>query len=232
MVQTKTSNPRVFGALIGKQVGREVDILSSFELPYNADTNALDLTFLATKMEQMQQVFSDYECLGWYSTSSDGVGEADLALHQSIIDNNINDSPLCLVLNPLVDPLSRELPIQLFESELRIISDAEALVFVTSRYKIESEEAERIAVDHVANVSSSGGADDSALKKHLGGLKSAVAMLNQRLLVLARLLRAMQAGEVPVDHATLRLTHAMCNRLPAIDGLQFRDEFLTVRQIC
>ena len=56
----------------------------------------------------------------------------------------------------------RELPIHIYESELRMVEEAPTHLFVKVPYKIETGEAERISVDHIARITPSGGSTGSA----------------------------------------------------------------------
>jgi COP9 signalosome complex subunit 6 len=73
---------------------------------------------------------------------------------------DFNENPVFLLLDrdAAKSPTQKELPITLFESELRMVNDAPTLLFNKVAYTIETNEAERIAVDHVAHLSSAGGA--------------------------------------------------------------------------
>ncbi len=77
-----------------------------------------------------------------------------------------NESPLYLLLDPLVSHATQGLPLQLFESELRIINDEPTLMFSKVNYRIETGEAERIAVDHVARVGAGGAEGSQRMATH------------------------------------------------------------------
>ena len=61
-VQSKKSNPRVIGALVGIQTGRNLEIFNSFELPFEVkdDKILIKTEYLNTKSEQC-------ECFELYS---------------------------------------------------------------------------------------------------------------------------------------------------------------------
>ena len=92
----------VIGAFIGKQKGRNIEIMNSFELKFDiVDSKILiDADYYKSKELQFKQVFPDLDFLGWY-TNGDLPNEADLNIHQQIIDE-IHESPLFLKLNPIV----------------------------------------------------------------------------------------------------------------------------------
>ncbi len=58
-------------------------------------------------------------------------------------------------------PDTKELPISILESELRMVEEKPTLLFVKVPYKIETGEAERIAVDHVAKITPTGSSTGS-----------------------------------------------------------------------
>lgn len=96
----------VFGALIGKQEGRNMEIMNSFELNYKIrnDNFIIDKDFYYQKEDQFKQVFPDLDFLGWYTTSnspaSDKPTNKDIDVHKQICE--INESPVFLKLNPFV----------------------------------------------------------------------------------------------------------------------------------
>ncbi|XP_022848342.1 COP9 signalosome complex subunit 6a-like isoform X3 [Olea europaea var. sylvestris] len=102
-----------------------------------------------------------------------------------------------------------------------------ALIFVRSGYTIETVEAERISIDHVAHLKpSDGGSAATQLAAHLTGIHSAIKMLNSRIRGLNHYLLAMQKGDVPVENSLLRQVSSLLRRLPAIESEKFQDDFL------
>ncbi|KAL2609792.1 hypothetical protein R1flu_028365 [Riccia fluitans] len=216
--------PRVFGCVLGVQTGRTVEIFNSFELKYDSALEGLDRPFLETKQEQYKKVFPKYDVLGWYSTGSD-VQDTDMLIHKALMD--INESPIYILLNPAINHAQKDLPITLYESELHVIEGAPSLIFVKSSYTIETVEAERISVDHVAHIKPSDGSTAATqLAAHLTGIHSAIKMMNSRVKVLHHHLVSIQKGEVPYEHSLLRQISSLVRRLPAIDSPKFQDDFL------
>ena len=130
--------------------------------------------FSVPVVKQIKQ-FSNYDLLGWYSTSSKCVPN-DIKIHQQVLSfyaelflsfrvflqiMSFNESPLYLVLDPVASATSRELPITVYESEIRILGNEPTMLFSKVAYKIETEESERIAVDHVAHVTPTGSSEGS-----------------------------------------------------------------------
>ncbi|XP_076948995.1 COP9 signalosome complex subunit 6a-like [Bidens hawaiensis] len=216
--------PRVFGCVIGVQRGRTVEIFNSFELLYDPETHSLDRTFLEKKQELYKKVFPNFYVLGWYSTGADAE-ESDMHIHKALMD--INESPVYVLLNPLINHAQKDLPVSIFESEMHVIDGIPQLIFVRSTYTIETVEAERISVDHVAHLKpSDGGSAATQLAAHLTGIHSAIKMLNSRIRVLHHYLNAMQKGEIPYENSLLRQVTSLLRRLPAVESEKFQDEFL------
>ncbi|TVU05285.1 hypothetical protein EJB05_48443 [Eragrostis curvula] len=216
--------PRVFGCVIGVQRGRTVEIFNSFELVLDPVSGTLDRAFLEKKQELYKKVFPDFYVLGWYSTGSD-VQDTDMLIHKALMD--VNESPVYLLLNPAINLSQKDLPVTIYESELHVIDGSPQLIFVRSNYTIETVEAERISVDHVAHLKpSDGGSAATQLAAHLTGIHSAIKMLNSRVRVIHQYLVAMQKGETPVDNSLLRQVSSLVRRLPAMESQKFQDDFL------
>jgi len=222
--KVRTLKPqRIFGILLGTQSGRRVEITNSFEMLIDA-SHTIDREFLKTRVEQFTRVFEGNEILGWYSTGKK-VESYDVHIHQQV--EQYNETPLFLMLDPEPAAGSRELPLSLLETTLKSGGDDKpTLVFTKVAYRIETTEAERIAVDHVANVSAGG---RSLLTSHLSTIHSAIKMLNVRIIIINQFLRDTRAGKFGpnIDHGLLREINALTRELPAIDTEKFKEDFLT-----
>lgn len=215
---------RVFGCVLGIQKGRTVEIFNSFELLYDDSTNSLDRVFLEKKQELYKKVFPNFYILGWYSTGSDAQ-DMDMQIHKALMD--INESPIYVLLDPATSQLQKDLPVTVYESELHVIEGIPQLIFVRSGYSIETVEAERISVDHVAHLKpSDGGSAATQLAAHLTGVHSAIKMLNSRIRVLHNYLVGMERGDIPYDYSLVRQVSSLLRRLPAIESAKFQDDFL------
>jgi len=212
---------RIYGVLLGQQSGRKVDVSNSYEILLDPDTKSLDHEFLKKRLAQFHRVFQNDEILGWYATGSKPES-FDIPIHQQM--EAYNESPLFLLLEPDTKPGSQNLPILLLETIVRVVDDKPKIVFTKVPYSIETTEAERIAVDHVANVSSGG---RSLLTSHLSTLHSAIKMLNIRIKTITRFVQETKAGNIPRDEGLLRSINALCHLLPAISSDKFREDFLT-----
>ena len=118
--KAQEGRPRpVYGALIGKQNGRDIELMNSFELDHTTvdGTLIIDYDYYKTKEEQFKQVFSDMDFLGWYSTG-DSPTPSDISVHKQICD--INESPLFLQMSPGKQNTT-ELPVCLYESVIDMV---------------------------------------------------------------------------------------------------------------
>lgn len=224
---TPGAPPRVIGALLGIQNGRNIEVTNSFELVYDVIDGAIvvDAGYLRSKHEQFKKVFPLYDFLGWYSTGNQ-VLKSDIEVHKQFLE--INESPIYLLLDSVAaySAATRDLPVMIFESELHVIEDKPTMLFVKVPYRIQTGEAERIGVDYVAKVTPAGGSEDSQLTSHLLGLHNAIKMLNIRVKILHQFLDATKRGAIPFDHNILRQIYGLCNLLPAIDTQSFKEDFL------
>ncbi|KAI8388456.1 uncharacterized protein BYT42DRAFT_560151 [Radiomyces spectabilis] len=235
--RTKLQNPdavqkgHVHGALLAKQSGREIDIINSFELPpviqEGIDVLTVDKAYLANKQEQMRQVFPNLDFMGWYSLGAFPT-EKDLKVHEQFLQ--VNESALFLQMDPVsLAAGSKEFPVVIYESIMDLDDETPRLMFVKSAYKVETEEAERIAVDHVAKPSTSSAESGvgNALIAHLTTQRNAVAMLHSRLQVLQQYLQDVKAGVIPTNHDIVRQIASLCRRSPVVDTKAFDEQFST-----
>jgi len=161
--------------------------------------------------------------MGWYSTGQT-ILPADMEIHKQI--SEFNENPLYLQLNTQITSAMRELPIHIYESELRMVDDSPTQLFVKVPYKIETGEAERISVDHIARITTLGSGTGSSLNAHMTAVQNAIVMLNQRIKILLVYLEATRSGKIQPDHGLLRRIASLVNQLPVIDTQQFQQEFI------
>ncbi|KAG5728547.1 COP9 signalosome complex subunit 6b [Termitomyces sp. T112] len=224
-LQKNTHSPFVLGALLGTQTGREVEIVTTFELAVKDDGESVDLEFLVSRRDQYKQVFPSLEFIGWYTVTAFPTNR-HIALHEQF--TGFCSTPLLLVLQPNLNLAStsinsQPLPFKAYEPSVEIKERTSRPVFIEVPYKVETGEAERIAVDWTAR----GGGSGTSLESHLQTQRSAVKMLHERILVLVKYITDVISGQAQKDHATLRALSALIASLPATENKAFRDEFST-----
>lgn len=215
---------QVLGALIGKQQGRNIEIMNSFELVFHQIDNEvlIDREYYNIKEDQFKQVFSDLDFLGWYNIGEE-VTESDIKLHQQICQ--INENPVFLRMNPMSK--TSELPVNIYESVVDLVDKETKLRLVELPYVLATEEAERIGVDHVARLSSNKFGEGSTVSQHLMAQFKAVKMLHSRLSILHQYLSHMHQGLVPKNHEILREVNSLCHRMPVMNSPLFRADLQT-----
>lgn len=219
--QTETAQ-KVYGALIGKQNGRVMEVMNSFELLYKEDEDdglVIDKAYFYTKEAQFKQVFKDIDFQGWYSTGGD-LSDLDVKVHCQIC--SIIENPIFLKLNPNSPPGHQN--ISTFESVIDLDDGNAVTRLLPLNYTLTTEEAERIGIDHVARATNAESEDVSAASEHLRSQHSSIMMLYTRIRFILNYLQAVRDGELPCDHETLRSVHALCRRLPVLGGDHLTEE--------
>ncbi|KAK4051319.1 hypothetical protein OIO90_004800, partial [Microbotryomycetes sp. JL221] len=249
-LQQRDPNVKVVGALLGTQLGRDIEIMNTFELVINTDDNddtlTLDDHYFATRADQFKQVFPAFDFLGWY-TIGDEPSTQDIHLHKQA--SLTRSPPLSLAMiffkyneTPLFAQLSRnnnntthsstndnkDVPIILYESIIEIKDNQPQVVFVETSYQIETGEAERVAVDHVAKTSSTESTGiESSMIANLTTQRNAIQMLSDRVKTIVEYLQALSKGSVERDEETLRMIASLCSSLPSTSSIEFTQEFMT-----
>ncbi|XP_070692885.1 COP9 signalosome complex subunit 6 isoform X1 [Pempheris klunzingeri] len=225
---------QVIGALIGKQEGRNIEVMNSFELLSHTidDRVHIDKEYYYTKEEQFKQVFKEMEFLGWYTTGGPP-DQSDIHIHKQVCE--IIESPLFLKLNPMTkhtdvssSAFSPQLPVSVYESVIDIINGEATMLFAELTYTLATEEAERIGVDHVARMTATGTGENSTgerVAEHLIAQHSAIKMLHSRVKIILEYVKAVESGEVPFNHEILREANALCHRLPVLSTTKFKTDF-------
>jgi len=223
---------RVLGAVIGAQEGRRIDVHNSFELIVedSADGRIIDVEFFQQRLSQYLEVFSGYEFLGWYSTGREPE-ESDKALHKKIQEVTANENPFLLLLdNQRMQQekaaQSEELPVKVYDSTTQISGGEAQVQWFEVPYNIDTLEAERIAVNHVAKsatTASSGHSSD--FSQHATGLGNSVVMLSNRIKELLDYMKDVKAGVAPKNRDVLRQMVSICQALQAAHPDSLRREF-------
>ncbi|KAF8307468.1 hypothetical protein DL93DRAFT_2088011 [Clavulina sp. PMI_390] len=229
-LQTGKPNPFIIGALLGTQNGREVEIVNSFDLMTNADPGhdvgqgeamgmVVNQEELSNRKEQYKQVFPSLDIIGWYTVAAQPT-PAHILLHDQFL--NHAPAPLFLILSPQsIVTGGQKLPIMVYEPIQEMKEGSARTVFIEVPEKIETGEAERIAVDWTAK----GGEGSSSLASYLQTQRSAIKMLYERIKILVDYVAGVVAGTAQKDHEVLRSLTALVASLPASEHPAFREEY-------
>lgn len=240
---------RVLGLLLGTQRGRTVEVCHSFELPGRIgrnDQTEVDIQFMHKRIEQYQQIFANYNVVGWYFIGS-AVTDEDLRLHTEVF-SVLNEAPILLVVNPdskasvgrteMVSEDERSTPMDAkpvgyspgalvtYQLEMKVVNEMPKTILAPVAHRYASEDSERIAVDHVMRHAVPGGGDGtSSTTMHLGTLRRSIKMLQNRIQVIVAFLEATATGKIETNHSLLRQVAGVCARLPALDCKEFSEAF-------
>jgi len=224
MVAQEGRDVEVFGALFGTQKGREVEIFNSFEIlvEKGGDGYRVDRDFVQQKTALFKEVFKTLDFLGWYTNSS-GLLQAHYDIQQQM--TTFAELPLLLLLNTQPSRATPELPVTVFEAFVdEIIGEKQRMHFVPVPYEIASEEAERVGVEHVAQMLSTAGSTTSEATAHLRGQFNAISMLHSRIVQLRAYIAAVAQGSVAPNHVALRALRGLLSRLPVVESSSFAED--------
>nr|CDI51565.1 related to COP9 signalosome complex subunit 6 [Melanopsichium pennsylvanicum 4] len=238
-LQSEDSEVTVYGVLLGTQAGRDIDIQNSFEIRLDAASSSssaisapnINHAFLKSRQAQYKQVFPTLDLLGWYAIG-DVPTTQELAIHKQLIA--YNETPLLVQLSQTVTSfenaeLNGELPIRVYESVVEMVQGETSSFFVPAGYKIETGEAERIAVDHVGKAGAESGADhESATLSSMQAQHSAISKLNDRIRQVLTYLKAVKTGGASWDHESLRQIQTVVANLPQSVLPELQEELLRV----
>ncbi|EFP74239.2 hypothetical protein PGT21_035254 [Puccinia graminis f. sp. tritici] len=239
-LQAERQDIDIFGALIGTQIGKKIEIVNCFELLTDSDGKVND-GFLKTRREQFQQVFPTLDLLGWY-TNGPEPREKDLAILNQVSECVDLSSPILLLYDLLPTPSSssgsttaaKELPVQIYEFT-QATTGADGEGFVKCTFDVQTSEAERIAVDCVAKPDV--GSNESGLVSNLITQRNAIQMLHNKLGSIVDYLAQLMADLEPenptatatkIDHGLLREISSLVASLPKPDeNASFKKEYMT-----
>jgi len=217
---------RVIGCMMGVQDGRVVNVFDAFEMAFKT-TKEGNISFeqkaFETDLKLFKEAYPSYECLGWYSTGSK-ISQTDSSFHK--IMTQYNERPLYLLFDAKADADQRELPVVVYEEVVHISGDKTSTEFVPTAFKIESEEAERVTAVHCAKVITNV-ETGSVVAPHYQTLTKAIGMLNSRIKVIHQFLKDVSQGKLEADHKILRQIKGLCNRLPTMQSLDFKEDLLS-----
>ncbi|KAJ2776446.1 hypothetical protein H4R18_005666 [Coemansia javaensis] len=261
----KASAPAVMcGALLGRRTDERVEVFLSFEVKPGAD-GGLDAGHFAVRLEQLKTIFPDYEPVGWYAVGAGTQPTREVArLHARVLADH--PAALLLVFDAaLADGPhgGAALPIAVYETlppapveraRLQWPQGGEggyyveapggggggdlvqAVRLVPVRVTLDSGEAERVAVEHVANVArlttdgmlrgaggdaaaaAAEGGDWSRMAAFLASQRNALEMLASDVAVLQAYVADVIADRAPFDPDVLQLVQRVLSSRPAVLG--------------
>lgn len=156
--------------------------------------------------------------------------ESDKALHKKMQELSANENPFVLLLDTermqAGAALSEELPVKVYDSTAHLDQGCLRTVWNEVPYVIDTLEAERIAVNHVAKTATAAAAGHSSdFTQHTSGLANSVVMLNNRVKELIEYMKEVKAQRVPKNHEVLRQMLSICQALRTTHQDSLQHEF-------
>ena len=101
---------QVYGVLLGKQEGKNVRILHSFETKFDEELMAIDRSYTNRRLASFTKLFDDFEFLGWYTTctteSENETTEFESSLNKQF--EVFRENPLFLKMNVSLEKRQEE----------------------------------------------------------------------------------------------------------------------------
>lgn len=227
----------VLGALLGKKENGSIEIMDSFELRFTKDPQSedsrsfvIDREFYQKKIPLVKQVNPDLDLIGWYATvphiPSQASREGDVSLHRQI--SEFIPNPIFIKFNPYKrdeDPkISAALPLNIYEPVIEVDAMGEKVNFIEASWTIVTDDIEIIGLEHnVKSTHEVGGpslAIDNLKLRH-----SAVKMLKDRIKVMSKYVRDVQAGSLPMCEETMKQIAHLCSRFPLMKSPEYIRSF-------
>merc|ERR1712032_1201810 len=121
---------------------------------------------------------------------------------------------------------SEELPVKVYDSTAHVVKGEVVTQWSELPYTIDTLEAERIAVNHVAKSATTATACHSSdFTQHTSGLGNSVVMLSNRVKELLDYVKEVKNGTTPKNREVLRQLLSICQALQAAHPDALRDEF-------
>lgn len=162
---------KVFGGLLGQNKNNILEIFSAFEF-YNTKSDSIefDLSYIDERKKMMEQLYPNYEIVGFFMTSQSTDCEPNSEL-QKVMDYFGVVSPICLVLSTNLDK-AEELPLACYEIDRNNFKKID--------YILEGGDSERICLDTVTK-STDFQNNESAVIQNMLTIKSASDVLKTNL---------------------------------------------------
>jgi COP9 signalosome complex subunit 6 len=223
------SHVRVYGALMGTQGSEGMEIADALainvtEAAQHNNQLRMELKEFGEDQKLYNEIFPDYEVLGWYAIGS-GTRPEHEKLHQQLLDGLDIENPVFLVLDPACEANASELPIHMYEQEVHVDGTNTSRQFVKTTYTIRPDDAERVTAIHCSKVVKAEN-QGSAVSPQVEELEHAVSSLRDRVKILRQFLRDVEHGKIEADHQLLRSVKSICNCLPTMSTTEFDSAFL------
>jgi 26S proteasome regulatory subunit N8 len=230
-VNPKGGKGRVVGVLLGEVWQGRVDVTNSFAVPFDEDEKSegvwyLDHDYLEKLSRMFKKVAAKEKIVGWYSTGPQ-IRPIDIQINHLFRDwgqGAAADPVFCIIdVNVKADVLPTEAYVAVEGSA----SDSSTLTwsFQHIACEIGALEAEEIGVEHLLRDIKD--TTISTLSQDVDAKVSSLRALLTHLQSMAKYLRAVASGELPVNHAIIYRMQDIFNLLPNTSSADLQKAFAT-----
>lgn len=221
----------VIGAILGKRIDNNVEMVDSFELRFTTDSHTdigsfvIDRDYYQKKIPLVKQVNPDLDLIGWYSTSpfiqEPNHREGDVSLHRQI--SEFIPNPIYIQFDPYKrdkDPkISGSLPLNIYEPVIEIEDGRERVNLTEVNWTIVTEDIEIIGLEH--NAKSHVDATSSVAVDNLRTQYTAVKMLKDRIKVMSKFIKDVQSGALPYYEEPIKHISNLTSKFPLMNSPRY-----------
>ena len=214
------SDSPTIGLLFGVQTNNNITITDAADVIYEIVNGEVILNFQSINRIKalIIGVYPTYDLVGWYTIGTE-VTPAHMKIHQNFM-KGLNEPLILLMLNPSPSVNSKQLPISIFEEELRKTNDnSYSHIFVEIPLKLETGQVEKISIDQVtkaANISS----ESTSMEIQNKGMMTSIITFQDKLEYVIKVLTSMKEGRIPHDYELVRKATKILNQLPDVSTSQ------------
>jgi len=227
-LQQPTKPRRILGALFGTQVGRNLNVLGSFEGKYkiSAMTNeveSVDYEYINTKMQLLKEAnfYKDCEFLGWYSSVPEmKPTQSDLDIHKGFYP--LNENPIYICFDPTKQISGYDLPIKVFETKISAQAKDKNESLAEVNHEVDAVKAEIISVEHLSkNMASS---NTSLFADNMSNSVNSLQILREKIQLLLEYIQ--KNPKIQQDPEFMRELKEVCINLPDKFKTDYREDII------
>lgn len=221
----KQRNEIVIGALLGKRIEHNVEVVDSFELAYTGQY-LFDKEYYDKKYELLKQVNLELDLIGWYATTNSEGDDSfvDVAMHRQI--SEFIPQAIYIKMDPYKrenDPkISGSLPVQVFQAQ----NDNDPMMKLDEvPWSVVTDEIEIIGLEHNAKMIDPDSITPSAAIDNLRLQYSAIKQLKDRIKVISKFVKDVQSGALPYHEKTLADITKLIHRFPLMNSDLYKKAY-------
>jgi len=213
------SDQKVVGVILGKQSGRNIEILNTYEVRTVPESSGqsftIDQIYYYSREVLFKETFPDLDFLGFYVTGDhNAIQLEDVAIQRQAM--KFNESPFLLKFNAAEPIECDKLSLNIFESMVDPVDDSQ-LIFQAITVKIQTGMDEQIGIDHVARFSKVGNDNESVASKLISSQFGAINTFLQQLHITHDYVNAISIGKLQPNDSILNDINKFCQKLSTLN---------------